>query len=133
MDYDDKAGIQDVEFSPEAAPASSAIATLRSEGQAVVADVYAFNKAALAPVAKITSDLSDLSLKRAKPMRTYAITTNFETTGFTAIGLPPGLVFNSGNGQISGKPTTKGYFSVVVGASRRGQAPVLVTLNLRVR
>lgn len=131
--FDNKVGIQDVSISDGDVGRPSAIAFFKIEGNAVIADVYTTNKEALAPAPKITSDLSDLSLRKSKLMAVYSITANFETTGFTAIGVPPGLVFNSGNGQLSGRPTSKGYFSVVIGASRRGQAPVFATLNLRVR
>ena len=48
---------------------------------------------------------------------TYNIrATNFPTS-FNATGLPPGLTVNTGNGVISGIPTTGGTFTVTISAS----------------
>ena len=52
--------------------------------------------------------------------------TNFPTS-FNATGLPPGLTVNTGNGVISGTPTTGGTFTMVVSASN---ATTTVTQNV---
>lgn len=51
---------------------------------------------------------------------------------FTATGLPPGLSFNSGNGQITGTPTETGYFPVTLRATYNAGHTAEVTLMLRV-
>lgn len=111
------------------------LAFFKTEGTSAFVDVYASNKAALtpAPEPQITSDLATLNLKTDKAMRPYATTANFPTTGFLAFGLPPGLKINPATGQISGKPTAKGSFSVVIGALRSGDGPILVTKGIRVK
>lgn len=96
------------------------LAYFKKEGNAVVAEVYATNKAALtppAPVPTITSDLGILDLKRNKTIQPYATKANVPVKDYLATGLPPGLKINPVTGEISGKPTTKGSFSVLIGAT----------------
>jgi uncharacterized protein YhjY with autotransporter beta-barrel domain len=62
---------------------------------------------------------------------TYNIrATNFPTS-FNATGLPPGLTVNTGNGVISGIPTTGGTFTIVLSASN-ATTTVTSTLTLTI-
>ncbi len=60
----------------------------------------------------ITSDLSDMTIKKGRVMPRYAVTTNFGAKVFSAKGLPAGLKINVNNGVISGKPTKSGTYRV---------------------
>lgn len=51
---------------------------------------------------------------------------------FTATGLPPGLSFNSSNGQINGTPTETGYFPVTLKAIYNAGHTAEANLMLRV-
>jgi hypothetical protein len=132
VDSSDKASIQDGGVFENGMSPAGMLAFFRNDQSAIVADVYTSDKAALTP-AQITSDLSTLVLKTDKAMKAYTTTASFPTTGFIAFGLPPGLKFNAGNGQISGKPTDKGTYSVVIGALRSGDGPILATKIIRVK
>lgn len=135
VDEYDEAAIQDGNVFEDGNAPAGFLAFLKKEGEFVMVDIWTSNKAALtpAPDPKITSDLSDLVLKVGKPMPTYSTTTNFETAGFLAFGLPPGVKFDTATGQIFGKPTAKGYYNVVIGASKRGAGAILATKNMRVK
>lgn len=135
VDEYDEAAIQDGNVFEDGNAPAGFLAFLKKEGEFVMVDIWTSNKAALtpAPDPKITSDLSDLVLKVGKPMPKYSTTTNFETESFLAFGLPPGVKFDTATGQIFGKPTEKGYYNVVIGASKRGAGAILATKNLRVK
>lgn len=72
----------------------------------------------------ITSDLNprmDAPNEAASGIRgitmSYQITASHCPTSFGATNLPPGLVFNSSTGLISGEPTTVGYYHSTVSAT----------------
>ena len=75
---------------PNLSNPTATFALFRDEGNKVVVEVYVANKQTLtpAPLPAITSDLSELAAKRGKAITPYATTTNFQTTGFSAFGLP---------------------------------------------
>jgi hypothetical protein len=50
----------------------------------------------------------------------YSITAANNPTGYFAIGLPAGLSFNPGNGEITGAPLVAGVFSVTIRAINQG-------------
>lgn len=110
-------------------------ALFKGEGGKVVAEVYVANKQTLtpAPLPSITSDLSELSVKKGKAMAPYATTTNFTATGFSAIGLPAGLSINPASGVISGKTSAKGAFNVLLVVSQSGGQPVVATKRIVVK
>lgn len=63
------------------------------------------------PANAITSDLTSLSVKKGKPVQ-YAVTTNFNATAFSAVGLPAGMEIHPTTGVITGKSTKVGTYSV---------------------
>lgn len=63
------------------------------------------------PANAITSDLASLSVKKGKPLQ-YAVTTNFNATAFSAVGLPAGMAIHPTTGVITGKSTKVGTYSV---------------------
>lgn len=65
--------------------------------------------------AVITSALSAVAFL-GQPF-TFTVTGANTPLGFTAVGLPPGLVFNNTNGVISGVPTIAGSYNVALTAS----------------
>jgi uncharacterized protein (DUF1800 family) len=65
--------------------------------------------------AVITSALSAVAFL-GQPF-TFTVTAANTPLGFTATNLPPGLIFNSTNGIISGTPTLAGNFQVTLTAS----------------
>jgi hypothetical protein len=63
---------------------------------------------------------------------TYAITATNAPTSYNATGLPGGLSVNTGNGVISGTPTTSGTSSVTISATNvggTGTATLTLTIN----
>lgn len=70
----------------------------------------------LAPV--ITSPLV-AELRQLNSFR-YQITADNAPTGFSAAGLPSGLILNSSTGVIAGRPSGMGSFSVEIGATNFG-------------
>lgn len=71
------------------------------------------------PPASITSSLEKWTVKRGA-VSFYATATNFGATVFTAIGLPAGLVIDPATGQISGKATKVGLYSIFLYAGVPG-------------
>lgn len=132
VDNDDNAAIQDIATFEDGMPPAGAFATFKKEGDAVVVDVYTTDKAALSPP-QITSDLSTLRTKAKKRMRSYTATANFATSGFVMFGLPPGLKFNATSGQITGNPTAKGTYDVVIGATKPGGGLILANKKIIVK
>lgn len=63
------------------------------------------------PANAITSDLTSLSVKKGKPVQ-HAVTTNFNATAFSAVGLPAGMTIHPTTGVITGKSTKVGTYSV---------------------
>lgn len=63
------------------------------------------------PANTITSDLTNLSVKKGKPVQ-HAVTTNFNATAFSAVGLPAGMTIHPTTGVISGKSGKVGTYSV---------------------
>ena len=102
------------------AAANNGLAT-RSELPQAVEKVLADIDASLGPVPAITSDLSNMTLPRGKAM-SYATTTNFGATAFSAVGLPLGLNINPVTGVISGKPSKKGTYSAFINTGIPGGA-----------
>ena len=70
-----------------------------------------------APV--INSSLSNLVAYVGTAISTYTITATNSPTSYNATGLPTGLSVNTGNGQITGTPSsgTSGYYAVTISAS----------------
>lgn len=132
VDDSDNAAIQYIALFEDGMPPAGVFAAFRKEGDSVFADVYTTNKAALSPP-QITSSLDKLTTKLNKPMRVYTATTNFAATGFVMFGLPPGLKFSAASGQISGKPTEKGTYNVVIGATKAGGGLILANKTLVVK
>lgn len=62
------------------------------------------------PANAITSDLTSLSVKKGKPVQ-YSVTTNFNATAFSAVGLPAGMEIHPTTGVITGKSTKVGTYS----------------------
>jgi len=61
----------------------------------------------------------------------YAITATNEPSGFTAKGLPAGIVFNSTTGEISGSTTITGVYTVTLGATNAaGTGTEILTLTI---
>lgn len=110
-------------------------AIFKEDGNKVVAEVYVANKQTLtpAPLPAITSDLSELAAKKGKAIAPYATTTNFQTTGFSAFGLPKGLSINPVSGVISGKASAKGVFNVLLVVSQPEGQPVVATKRISVK
>jgi hypothetical protein len=77
------------------------------------------------PPAKITSNLSTVSLKLGKLMTRYTVTTNFGAKSFSAKGLPAGLQLNATTGIVSGKPSKKGTFTVTFTAAKKQGSKVI--------
>jgi hypothetical protein len=71
------------------------------------------------PPPKITSNLSDITLKLGSLMARYTVTTNFGAKSFSAKGLPAGLKLDATTGVVSGKPTKKGTFTVTFTAAKK--------------
>jgi hypothetical protein len=67
--------------------------------------------------ARITSDLSKLSLNRGKPISPYTVRANFMAKNFSTSKLPDGLKLNT-NGVISGTPTKIGTYKVKITARK---------------
>ena len=63
------------------------------------------------PANAITSELASLSVKKGKPVQ-YAVTTNFNATAFSAVGLPAGMEIHPTTGVVSGKSSKVGTYSV---------------------
>ncbi len=120
---------------PNLANPTATFALFKDDGNKVVAEVYVANKQTLtpAPLPSITSDLSELSVKKGKAMTPYATTTNFTATGFSAVGLPAGLSINPVSGVISGKTAAKGAFNVLLVVSQSGGQPVVATKRFVVK
>ncbi len=59
----------------------------------------------------ITSDLTSLSIKKGRPAQ-YTVTTNFNATAFSAVGLPAGMQIHPTTGVVSGKSNKVGTYSV---------------------
>ena len=120
---------------PNLATPTATFALFKDDGNNVVAEVYVANKQTLtpAPLPAITSDLSELAAKRGKAITPYATTTNFQTTGFSAVGLPAGLSIDPVSGVISGKTSAKGVFNVLLVVSQAGGQPVVATKRISVK
>jgi hypothetical protein len=71
------------------------------------------------PANAITSDLDSLSVKKGRPAQ-YAVTTNFNATAFSAVGLPVGMVIHPTTGVVSGKANRVGTYSVFLYAGIPG-------------
>jgi hypothetical protein len=67
----------------------------------------------------ITSNLDEQQISFRKLMARYAVTTNFGATTFSARGLPRGLSINKNTGVISGKPSKKGTYTVIITAQKK--------------
>lgn len=117
---------------PNLANPTATFALFKDDGNKVVAEVYVANKQTLTPPS-ITSDLSELSVKKGKAMTPYATTTNFTATGFSAVGLPAGLSIDPVSGIISGKTAAKGAFNVLLVVSQSGGQPVVATKRFVVK
>ncbi len=63
---------------------------------------------------------------------TITLSSQVDVSTFTATGLPPGLSFNSSNGEITGIPTQSGYFPVTLKATYSIGHTAEVTMTLRV-
>jgi hypothetical protein len=120
---------------PKLANPTATFALFKDEGNKVVAEVYVANEQTLtpAPLPTITSDLSELAVKRGKVITPYATTTNFQTTGFSAVGLPAGLSIDPVSGVISGKSSARGVFNVLLVVSQAGGQPVVATKRISVK
>jgi hypothetical protein len=127
--------ISDDSAFPNLANPTATFALFKEEGDKVVVEVYVANKQTLtpAPLPAITSDLSELAAKRGKAITPYATTTNFQTTGFSAVGLPAGLSIDPVSGVISGKTSAKGVFNVLLVVSQAGGQPVVATKRISVK
>ncbi len=75
------------------------------------------------PAHAITSDLTSLSVRKGKSVQ-YAVTTNFNATAFSAVGLPAGLEIHPTTGVITGKPAEVGTYSVFLHAGVPGGSVV---------
>jgi len=75
------------------------------------------------PANAITSDLTTLSVKKGKPVQ-YQVTTNFNATAFSAVGLPAGMAIHPTTGVISGKSAEVGTYSVFLYAGVPGGSVV---------
>lgn len=84
-----------------------------------VRDVIAELGAEAPAVHAITSDLTPLTVKKGKPF-SYAVTTTFGATAFSAGGLPAGLTIHQESGVISGKPRKAGTYQVFLHAGIPG-------------
>jgi hypothetical protein len=87
------------------------ITTLAGMTPQTVRTVLAEIAAEQPPANAITSDLTGLSVKKGKPVQ-YAVTTNFNATAFSAVGLPAGMTIHPTTGVISGKSGKVGTYSV---------------------
>jgi hypothetical protein len=67
----------------------------------------------------ITSDLTSLSIKKGRPAQ-YTVTTNFNATAFSAVGLPVGMAIHPTTGVVSGKSSKVGTYSVFLYAGIPG-------------
>ena len=67
----------------------------------------------------ITSDLAPLTVKKRTPV-SYAVTTTFGATAFSAGGLPAGLAIHPETGVISGRPRKAGTYHVFLHAGVAG-------------
>jgi hypothetical protein len=83
-------------------------------GEAITGNVTVDTRAAL-----ITSNLARQQISFRKLMARYAVTTNFGATTFSARGLPRGLSINKNTGVISGKPSKKGTYTVIITAQKK--------------
>ncbi|MBV6498242.1 MAG: hypothetical protein CJBNEKGG_00461 [Prosthecobacter sp.] len=63
---------------------------------------------------------------------TVTLSNQAAVSPFTATGLPPGLLFNASNGEITGTPSESGYFPVTLRATYSAGHTAEVTLMLRV-
>jgi hypothetical protein len=81
----------------------------------------------------ITSKLSGLNIKKDKSMSRYRVTTNIDATRFAAKGLPPGLKIDKANGTISGTPTKKGTFKVMLSATKNAKNAAKAILTIKVK
>lgn len=75
------------------------------------------------PANAITSDVTSLSIRKGKPVQ-YAVTTNFNATAFSAVGLPPGMAIHPTTGVITGKSSEVGTYSVFLYAGVPGGSVV---------
>ena len=75
------------------------------------------------PAKAITSDLTSLSVKKGRPVQ-HAVTTNFNATAFSAVGLPAGMEIHPTTGVITGKSTKVGTYSVFLYAGVPGGSVV---------
>lgn len=75
------------------------------------------------PANAITSDLTSLSIRKGKPVQ-YEVTTNFNATAFSAVGLPPGMAIHPTTGVITGKSSVVGTYSVFLYAGVPGGSVV---------
>jgi len=76
-------------------------------------------------LSKITSNLSDITLKLGSLMARYTVTTNFGAKSFSANGLPAGLQLNATTGVVSGKPSKKGTYTVTFTAAKKQGSKVI--------
>lgn len=99
------------------------ITTLAGMTPQTVRNVLAEIAAEQPPAKAITSDLANLSVKKGRPVQ-YAVTTNFNATAFSAVGLPAGMEIHPTTGVISGKPEQVGTYSVFLYAGVPGESVV---------
>lgn len=80
---------------------------------------------------RITSNLAEQQISSRKLMARYAVTTNFGASTFSATGLPPGVSINKNTGVISGTPTMRGPYTVMITAQKRQGTKVIFSATAK--